>query len=223
MTQVRPPDSGYSRGAAERTGAGCGMWYNKNGDREGGLERHPSISEKGVSTMRITISGKHLSITDPMRRMAEKKIGKLERYFDPDTEATVIMSLEREQRKVEVTIPFGGIVLRGEESTDDMQKSVETVVRKLVKQIHHYRTRLERRLREGAFRGAAPEEEAEEADSIRVVRIKRFNIKPQDIEEAAMQMRLLGHSFYVFRSAETNQINVLYQRRDGSLGLIEPD
>ncbi|NLG38139.1 MAG: ribosome-associated translation inhibitor RaiA [Clostridiales bacterium] len=173
--------------------------------------------------MRTTISGKHLNITDAMRKMAQKKIGKLERYFEPETEAIIIMSMERDLRKAEITIPFNGIVLRGEEATEDMQKSVEMAVRKLEKQIHRYRTRLERRLREGAFRGAAPDEEAEEAESTRIVRTKRFNIKPQDIEEAAMQMRLLGHSFYVFRSAETNEINVLYQRQDGSLGLIEPD
>lgn len=173
--------------------------------------------------MRIQISGKHLNITDTMRKMVEKKIHKLERYFEPETEAIVVMSLIKDTRKVEITVPFDGIVLRGEEGTDDMQRSVEMVVRKLEKQIHHHRTRLERRLREGAFKGAAPMEEAEEAPDIRIVRTKRFSLKPQDIEEAAMQMQLLGHSFYVFRSSETHEVNVLYQRNDGSLGLIEPD
>jgi len=178
--------------------------------------------------MRIMVSGKNMEVTDALRDWVAKKVGKLERYFDPDTEAQVTMSVEKNRHIVEVTIPFDGVVLRGEESTDDMYTSIDRVLEKLEKQIHRHRTKLERKLREGAFRFDSPVfgdqfEDTDRQRQYKVVKTKRFAIKPMDLEEAVMQMDLLGHSFFVFTNAETDEVNVVYKRKDGNYGLIEPE
>jgi putative sigma-54 modulation protein len=155
--------------------------------------------------------------------MVNRKVKKLDRYFEPETEVSVVMSTQRSNHIVEITIPFDGVILRGEETTDDMYASLEHVVQKLEKQIHHHRTKLEKRLRGGAFRGAAPEPGLQAgANSVRVIRTKRFAIKPLDVDEAALQMQLLGHDFFVFMNADSGEVNVLYRRKDGQFGLIEP-
>lgn len=173
--------------------------------------------------MLIQITGKNLEVTDSLKEMVNKKVKKLDRYFEPDTEASVVLSTQRARHIVEITIPIDGVILRGEEATDDMYVSIERVVQKLEKQIHHHRTRLEKRLRGGAFRGAAPAAGLqEEADNVRVIRTKRFAVKPLDVDEAALQMQLLGHDFFVFMNADSGEVNVLYRRKDGQFGLIEP-
>jgi putative sigma-54 modulation protein len=175
--------------------------------------------------MRVNITGKGMEVSDYLKDMVTKKVMKLQRYFGEDTEAHITMSIQRSRHIVEVTIPFNGIVLRGEEATGDMYASVDGVIKKLEKQIHKHRTALKKRLHENAFTkedDAYAEVLADEKRAV-VVRTKRFVVKPMDIEEAKMQMELLGHQFFVFRNALTNEINVLYQRHDGDLGLIEPD
>lgn len=175
--------------------------------------------------MRVSIAGKGMEVSDYLKDLVTKKVTKLQRFFDEDTEAHITMSIQRSRHIVEVTIPFDGIVLRGEEATGDMYASVDGVIKKLEKQIHKHRTALKKRLHENAF---TKEDEAFElslADEKRptVVRTKKFVVKPMDIEEAKMQMELLGHQFFVFRNAVTNEINVMYLRHDGDYGLIEPD
>lgn len=172
--------------------------------------------------MRVTISGKGMEVSDYLKDLATKKVSKLRRYFDENTEAQITMSIQKSRHIVEVTIPFDGVVLRGEESSGDMYASVDGVVKKLEKQIHKHRTALKKRLRDDAFSKKYDTFEIDEK-SPAIVRTKRFVVKPMDIEEAKMQMELLGHQFFVFRNAKTNEINVLYQRHDGDLGLIEPD
>lgn len=175
--------------------------------------------------MRVIISGKGMEVSNYLKDLVTKKVSKLQRYFDEDTEAHITMSIQKSRHIVEVTIPFDGIVLRGEEASGDMYASVDGVTRKLEKQIHKHRTALKKRLHEEAFTkddDAYAQELADEKQPV-VVRTKKFVVKPMDIEEAKMQMELLGHQFFVFRNAVTNEINVLYQRHDGDYGLIEPD
>ncbi len=175
--------------------------------------------------MRVTIAGKGMEVSDYLKDLVTKKVSKLKRYFDEGTEAHITMSIQKSRHIVEVTIPFDGIVLRGEESTGDMYASIDGVVKKLEKQIHKHRTALKKRLHENAFNkedDAFADMLADEKQPA-IVRTKKFVVKPMDIEEAKMQMALLGHQFFVFRNAVTNEINVLYQRHDGDLGLIEPD
>ena len=175
--------------------------------------------------MRVIITGKGMEVSDYLKEMVTKKVNKLQRFFGEDTEAHITMSIQRSRHIVEVTIPFDGIVLRGEEATGDMYASVDGVVGKLEKQIHKHRTALKKKLHEGAFLkdDNTYHDELEDEKIPSVVRTKRFVVKPMDIEEAQMQMELLGHQFFVFRNAKTNEVNVLYKRHDGDLGLIEPD
>ncbi len=177
--------------------------------------------------MRILISGKNLDISDYLRDLVEKKVGKLERYFPQDTEVQVTLGIEKNRHIVEVTIPYDGGVIRGEEITGDMYASIDNVLDKLEKQIIRHRTKLEKSLRQGAFRYDEPlyggSYDEFEDDSPRIVRVKKFNIKPMTEEDAMMQIEMVGHSFYVFINSDTNLINVLYKRKDGNYGLIEPE
>ena len=175
--------------------------------------------------MRVIITGKGMNVSDYLKEMVTKKVMKLQRYFGRDTEAHITMSIQKSRHIVEVTIPFDGIVLRGEEATGDMYASIDGVLRKLEKQIHKHRTALKKRLHEGAFLKDNYEfhNEMEDEKIPDIVRTKRFVVKPMDISEAQMQLELLGHQFFVFRNAKTEEVNVLYKRQDGDLGLIEPD
>lgn len=181
---------------------------------------------KGVVSMHISITGKNIEVSDYLRDLAEKKVGKLDRYFPADTEVTVTMAVEKNRHIVEVTIPYDGGIIRGEEVSGDMYASIDNVLDKLEKQIVRHRTKLEKSLRAEAFKYDAPvfaggfDEDGEEGE---VVRVKRFPMKPMTVDEAILQLELLGHSFYVFLNGETDDINVIYRRKDGNFGLIEPD
>lgn len=180
--------------------------------------------------MQVGIRGKNLEVSDSLKDYIEKKLNKLDKYFYRPLSAHVNLSVERGRHIVEVTIPIDGLILRGEESSEDMYASVDQVIDKLERQIHKYKTRINRKLRreggnhrgitEEAARGA--EEEVEESPET-VVKVKRFPVKPLEVEEAILQMNLLGHDFYVFTNAQTEEINVLYRRKEGGYGLIEPN
>ena len=172
--------------------------------------------------MRISISGKNLEISSNMRDIAEKKLSKLDRYFPQDTEAQVTLSVEKNRHIVEVTIPHEGRIIRGEEVSSDMYASFDNIVEKLEKQIVHNRTRLAKGLRQDAFNDLPAFDEDEEDEGPQIVRVKQFSVKPMSEEEAMLQLELLGHAFYVFRNVDSNEINVLYKRKDGNFGLIEP-
>ena len=173
--------------------------------------------------MRISITGKGMEVSDYLRELALKKLAKLDRYFPADTVAQVTMAVEKNRHIVEVTIPYGGGIIRGEEVTGDMYASIDNVIAKLERQIIRHRTKLEKSLKAEAFNDPFPGYAEEEDEGPRVVKVKRFSIKPMSEEEAILQMELLGHSFFVFTNAETEDINVLYKRKDGNLGLIEPE
>ena len=178
--------------------------------------------------MLISITGKNIEISDYLRDLVDKKVAKLERYFAPETEVQVTLSVEKSRHIVEVTIPYEGGIIRGEEITTDMYASIDNVLDKLEKQIIRHRTRLEKNLRQGAFKYDEPlfsdsYEEFDDEEPYRIVRVKRFPMKPMTEEEAMLQLELLNHSFYVFANADTGLINVLYKRKDGNYGLIEPD
>ena len=173
--------------------------------------------------MRISISGKNLEVSESLRETAEKKLSKLSRYFPEDTEAQVTLSIERNRHIVEVTIPYEGRILRAEEFSGDMYASLDNVGDKLEKQAERYRTRAAKAHRAGKIAAAAePIVYEEEEKAPRIVRNKKFEIRPMSEEEAMLQMEMLDHSFFVFENAATGEINVLYARKDGNYGLIEP-
>ncbi|MBQ3849783.1 MAG: ribosome-associated translation inhibitor RaiA [Clostridia bacterium] len=173
--------------------------------------------------MRISINGKNIEVSEYLRELATKKMAKLERYFPADTVAQVTMAVEKNRHIVEVTIPYSGGIIRGEEVTGDMYASIDNVIAKLERQIIRHRTKLEKNLRAEAFNEPIPEYPDDDEEGPKIVRTKRFSIKPMSLDEAVLQMELLGHSFFVFSNAETDDINVLYKRNDGNLGLIEPE
>lgn len=174
--------------------------------------------------MAIAVRGKNIEITPALKDYVEKRVGKIAKYFDTLGEITVVLTVAKGRHIVEVTVPVNGMLLRGEESTTDMYTSVDLVIEKLERQIEKYKTKLARKLKGGAFKGEiAPGARELDADEFKVVKTKRFAIKPMTTEEAIMQMNLINHDFYVFTNAETEEVNVLYRRKDGGYGLIEPE
>ena len=173
--------------------------------------------------MRFTISGKNLEVTDSMRKAVMEKLGKLERYFTPETKIIVTMSVEKDRQKIEVTIPLKGNVIRSEQVSNDMYVSIDLVEEVIERQLRKYKQKLVDRHQDGSFKREFLEYEAEDTDDIRIVRTKQFDIKPMYPEGACVQMELLGHSFYVFRNAENDQVNVVYKRKGGTYGMIEPE
>lgn len=170
--------------------------------------------------MRVLIRGRNMEVSEALKNYVEKKLKKLDKFMDNLGEAQVTLTVKRESHRIEVTIPINGLILRGEETTSDMYTSIDMVVEKLEKQIEKYKGRLIRRnAGKSVVNGkAAPVDD----EGPKVVRTKRFAIKPMATDEAIMQMNLLGHSFFVYSNAETDQVNVVYRRKDGNYGLIEP-
>ncbi len=176
--------------------------------------------------VKIAIRGKNVAVTDGLKSYLEKKLTKLTRYFDSIQEAQVAVSTVGEGFAVEVTIPLnGGIILRGEEvSRENFFEAVDLVVEKLEKQIHKQRTKLYRKFRNQGLKDLiASMGETDKKEEPVIVRTKRFAMKPMAVDEAVLQMNLLGHDFFVFTNSETGQVNVIYRRKDGNLGLIEPE
>ena len=175
--------------------------------------------------MKVTVRGKNIEVTAALREYLEKRCEKLSRYFDAPFEVKAVLSVEKEKRVVELTCFVEGLPLRGVESNTDMYAAIDLVVDKIVRQIHKYKTRLARRFKKAnAFRPDAyvpPVAVGEE--EISVVRRKHFRVQPMDVEEAIMQMNLVGHDFFMFFNAETETMNVVYRRKNGDYGLIEPD
>jgi putative sigma-54 modulation protein len=174
-----------------------------------------------VIPLRIVVRGKNFEITNALREWVDKKVGKVEKYFDNIQEAQVMLSVSRGRHRAEVTIPLDGIVLRGEEETEDMYTSIDKVMDKMERQIEKYKSRIYPRLKDQSVR--FPEKAVAEAEMPQVVRTKRFALKPMPVEEAILQMNLIGHNFFVFRNSDTEEVNVVYARKDGNYGLIEPE
>ncbi|MBQ9942415.1 MAG: ribosome-associated translation inhibitor RaiA [Christensenellaceae bacterium] len=176
--------------------------------------------------MRLSVTGKGMQVSNYLENIVTKKASKLERYFKKNTDIYVTLSIEKSRHICEVTVPFDGVVLRTEEVSGDMYNSIDASLKKLERQIRRHRTKLEKRLHETAYDYEAPvyyEEDGEEEPEATLVRRKKFPVKPMDIDEAEMQMELLGHNFFVFTNAATHEVNVLYKRNDGDLGLLEPE
>ena len=175
--------------------------------------------------MKFTFTCKKVSLNDAVKAYAEKKIGKLEHFFTPDTEVIVALSAQKDRQKIEVTIPIKGNTIRAEESSTDMYVSIDLVEEVIERQIRRYRKKLiDKKQSALSFSQAFIEEEDERPEEdIRIVKTKKFAIKPIDPEEACLQMEMLGHNFYVFLNADTDQVNVVYRRKNGTYGLIEPE
>lgn len=175
--------------------------------------------------MRYIISGKNINVTEGLKAAVYEKIGKLERYFTPDTEVHVTFNVEKDRQKIEVTIPMKGNIIRAEQVSTDMYVSIDLVEEIIERQLRKYKNKLiEQKQAAYNFNSSFMDDEVEEdEETINIIRSKRFAMKPMDAEEACIQMELLGHNFYVFRNADTNEVNVVYKRKGSTYGLIEPE
>ncbi len=181
--------------------------------------------------MKCTFTEKKVHLPQKVHDYAEKKVKKLDRFFKNEAEANVVFSVEKGSNKVELTIRAGGTILRVSESTSSMFASIDAAVSSMERQIRKHKTKLEKRLRQDAFDRSVPEEEAssfvpeeeEEETEYEIVRTKRFPMKPMSVDEAVLQMDLLGHNFFAFRDVSNNSFAVVYRRDNGGYGLIEDD
>ena len=174
--------------------------------------------------MNFIILGKNIEVTPGLRSAVEDKIGKLEKYFNPDTEAHVTLSVEKDRQKIEVTIPVKGNIIRSEQVSNDMYVSIDLVEEIIERQLKKYKTKLiAKEQSAGCFKQDFIEKDYMDEEEVQIVRTKKFDIKPMYPEDACVQMELLGHNFYVFCNAETDQVNVVYKRKGNTYGLIEPE
>jgi len=175
-------------------------------------------------SMKFIIVGKNIDVTEGLKTAVEDKIGKLEKYFTPETEVHVTLSVEKERQKIEVTIPVKGNIIRSEQVSNDMYVSIDLVEEIIERQLKKYKTKLvEQKQSNNFFKQEYIERDFQEEEEIKIIRSKKFDIKPMYPEDACIQMELLGHSFYVFCNAETDQVNVVYKRKGNTYGLIEPE
>lgn len=177
-----------------------------------------------MSDMKFIILGRNIDVTPGLKSAVEEKIGKLEKYFTPDTEVHVTLSVEKDRQKIEVTIPVKGSIIRSEQVSNDMYVSIDLVEEIIERQLKKYKTKLvDKQQGADSFSRLFTENDYMDDEEIKIVRTKKFDIKPMYPEDACVQMELLGHSFYVFHNAETGQVNVVYKRKGDTYGLIEPE
>lgn len=181
-----------------------------------------------MNKMRFIITGRNIVVTDSLRIAVEEKLGKLDRFFASETEVHVTLSVQKERQKIEVTIPVKGHIIRSEQESDDMYVSIDLVEEVIERQLKKYKNKIiDKKQNSAAFAQEFVEEDldddVEETGEIEIIRTKHFGIKPMYPEDACIQMELLGHSFYVFLNAETDEVNVVYKRKGNTYGLIEPE
>lgn len=180
---------------------------------------------KGDDLMNISIAARKTSVRDTFKDRIEKKLSKLDRFFDDTAAANVTITNEGDRETVEVTIQYKGMFYRAEKTTEDRFDSLESVVDSLFRQIVKNKDKLGKRLRDTAFVPTnieADEDKEELVDEYEIARFKRFVLRPMSVEEAILQMNMVGHTFFVFQDAESSQINVVYKRNNGSYGVLEP-
>lgn len=177
-----------------------------------------------MSDMKFIIVGKNIEVTEGLRSAVEDKIGKLKRYFTEETEVHVTLSVEKDRQKIEVTIPVKGNIIRSEQVSSDMYVSIDLVEEIIERQLKKYKNKLiDKKQSSPYFRQEFIEKDYMDDEDVQIIRTKKFDIKPMYPEDACVQMELLGHSFYVFCNAETDQVCVVYKRKGNTYGLIEPE
>ena len=174
--------------------------------------------------MKFVIVGKNIDVTPGLKSAVEDKLGKLDKYFSEDTTVHVTLSVERNDQKIEVTIPVKGSIIRSEQVSTDMYVSIDLVEEIIERQLKKYKNKIiDKHQAAASFTKNFVDEDVYDEEDVRIDRVKKFDIKPMYPEDACVQMELLGHSFYVFMNADTDQVNVVYKRKNNSYGLIEPE
>ena len=171
--------------------------------------------------MKITTTGRRIDVTSGLKDYIEKKLSKLDKFFSDESTAQATLSVQKDDHIIEVTIYHEGMIFRAEVRDADMYAAIDRVVDVLERQIRKQKTRLEKKLREGAFADYADADDYAEEEEFKIVKTKKYENKPMSVEEAILQMNLLGHEFYIFNNAKTLDKEVVYKRKDGNYGLIE--
>ena len=172
--------------------------------------------------MKITVIGRKCTPRDSFKERAEKRLQKVEKFFGSEAEAKITATVEKNEQIVEVTIFHDGIIFRSQERAVNMNDALDRCADSIVRQIRKNKTKVEKKLKKGAFETFEAVETFEPEDNYDVVRSKNINLKPQSVDEAILQMNLLGHNFFMFRNTENGEINVVYKRNDGDYGVLEP-
>ena len=183
------------------------------------------IHEKELNIMRFIITGRNIDVTEGLKSAVEEKLGKLDRFFAPETEVNVTLSVEKERQKIEVTIPVKGNIIRSEQVSSDMYVSIDLVEEVIERQLKKYKNKIVHKQQNAAavFKQDFLDEKSEDDEEIKIIRTKKFDMKPMYPEDACIQMELLGHNFFVFCNAENEEVNVVYKRKGNTYGLIEPE
>jgi len=172
--------------------------------------------------MNIKVKGRNIDVTPALKQYVEKKIERVVKQFKTVGEVIAVLKVEKGDHIVEITVPASGILLRAQETTKDMYSSIDLVVEKIERQIHKYKTRLMKRKYSNFAEAAAPEDAPEPDDGFKIIKTKQFEMHPMTPEEAILQMNLLNHDFFVFYDPDFGAVNVVYRRKDGNYGLLEP-
>ena len=180
---------------------------------------------RGAGVMNIKVVGKNIEVTEGLKSAVEKKLAKLDKYFIDDVNATATLSVEKNMQKIEVLIPFNNAILRAEVKHSDLYSAIDLVIDKLEGQVRKQKTKLYRRNYDNSlkFNNIEDYDDFDKDDEPKIVKTKRFAVKPMNEEEAVLQMELLGHDFFVFMNCDTDEVNVVYKRKDGNYGLIEQE
>ena len=174
--------------------------------------------------MKFVIVGKNIDVTPGLKSAVEDKLGKLDKYFSDDTTVHVTLSVERMDQKIEVTIPVKGSIIRSEQVSTDMYVSIDLVEEIIERQLKKYKNKIiDKHQAAASFTKNFVDEDVDDDEEVKIDRVKKFDIKPMYPEDACVQMELLGHNFFVFCNAETDQVNVVYKRKGNTYGLIEPE
>lgn len=181
------------------------------------------ISGKGDVFMNITVIGRKCTPRDSFKERVDKKLSKVDKFFTQEADAKVTATVEKSYQTVEITVSTDSMVFRAQERADNLNDALDKCVDNLIRRIRKNKTKLEKKLRSGAFDEIPADDDIAEETDFEVVRTKAVAVKPQSVEEAILQMNMLGHEFYMFRNSATNAISLVYRRKDGGYGLLEPD
>ena len=173
--------------------------------------------------MNITVIGRKCTPRESFKERADKKLSKVDKFFAEEADAKVTATVEKSYQTVEITVTSGGMVFRAQERADNLNDALDKCVENLIRRIRKNKTKLEKRLRSGAFDGLSAEDDITEETDFDIVRTKAVAVKPESVEEAILQMNMLGHEFYMFRNSATDAISLVYKRKDGGYGIIEPN
>ncbi len=204
------------------------MCYNKsaNGEQPRSRWKHSGFAtplRKDKSGMKITIYGKQMTVRETLKAAVEKKLAKFDRFFGEDTEAYVTCRVRKGVKIIEITVNYSGSTFRSEEESDTFITALDRAVEGLERQMRKNKTRLEKRMKRGAFVIAEGDDDEYVEESEFKIRTKTFPLRPISVEEAILQMNLLGHDFYAFTDADSGKVCVVYKRREGDYGLLMPE